>query len=132
MLEWMPNLQLATSLPSRSVPRARSYAHVIFEPSTSLIVAASSLKATFASFDEEGNKIWEPDGEYHLILISDILSNPLYSAECLQSIVRVLNNRSDFSGSLGHYGRVMLYYMASELLLTVHVFPATNLPLMNL
>ncbi|KIM78173.1 hypothetical protein PILCRDRAFT_98438 [Piloderma croceum F 1598] len=61
LLEWMPDLQFSTRLPSRSVPRSRSYAHVVFDPSTSLIVAASSLQAAFASFDEEGNKIWEPD-----------------------------------------------------------------------
>jgi cleavage and polyadenylation specificity factor subunit 1 len=62
LLEWMPDFQFSTHLPSRSVPRARSYSNVIFDPSTSLIVAASSLQAKFASFDEDGNKVWEPDG----------------------------------------------------------------------
>jgi cleavage and polyadenylation specificity factor subunit 1 len=59
----MPDLEFSTKLPSRSVPCSRPYAHVVFDPSTSLIVAASSLQAAFASFDEEGNKIWEPDCE---------------------------------------------------------------------
>jgi len=54
LLEWVPDLQLDISLPSRSVPRSRSYANVVFEPST-------SLQAEFTSFDEEGNKVWEPD-----------------------------------------------------------------------
>lgn len=58
----MPEFQLNGPLPSRSVPRGRSYSSILFEPSTSLIVAASSLRAQFASFDEDGNKIWEPDG----------------------------------------------------------------------
>ena len=62
----MPDLQLATQLPSRFVPRSRPYAHVVYEPSTSLIVAASALKAKFASYDEDGNNVWEPDGENEL------------------------------------------------------------------
>jgi cleavage and polyadenylation specificity factor subunit 1 len=33
----------------------------VFDPSTSLLVAASVLEASFASFDEEGAKIWEKD-----------------------------------------------------------------------
>ncbi|KAJ7248582.1 CPSF A subunit region-domain-containing protein [Mycena haematopus] len=61
LLEWVPDLNLDTALPSRSVPRGRSYSNVVFDPSTSLIVAASSLQAKFASFDEDGNRIWEPD-----------------------------------------------------------------------
>lgn len=56
-------------LPSRSVPRGRSYSSVVFEPSTCLIVAASSLQAKFASFDEDGNKIWEPDGKLEVCVI---------------------------------------------------------------
>ncbi|KAJ6481684.1 CPSF A subunit region-domain-containing protein [Mycena sanguinolenta] len=61
LLEWVPDLTLDTALPSKSVPRGRSYSNVVFDPSTSLIVAASSLQAKFASFDEDGNRIWEPD-----------------------------------------------------------------------
>ncbi|KAG2133198.1 uncharacterized protein EDB93DRAFT_1107663 [Suillus bovinus] len=40
-------------LPYRSVPRSRTYSNVIFEHSASLIMAASSLQAHFASYDEE-------------------------------------------------------------------------------
>ncbi|KAF7366615.1 Protein CFT1 [Mycena sanguinolenta] len=61
LLEWIPDLNLDTALPSKSIPRGRSYSNVVFDPSTSLIVAASSLQAKFASFDEDGNRIWEPD-----------------------------------------------------------------------
>ncbi|KAH7925063.1 hypothetical protein BV22DRAFT_1119797 [Leucogyrophana mollusca] len=61
LLEWIPDLQLDTALPSRSVPRPRPYSNVVFEPSASLIVAASSLQASFASYDEDGNILWEPD-----------------------------------------------------------------------
>ncbi|PPR02156.1 hypothetical protein CVT26_012117 [Gymnopilus dilepis] len=61
LLEWVPNFQLDGPLPSRSVPRGRSYSNVLFEPSTGLVVAASSLQAKFTSFDEDGNRIWEPD-----------------------------------------------------------------------
>ncbi|KAF8880473.1 CPSF A subunit region-domain-containing protein, partial [Gymnopilus junonius] len=61
LLEWVPNFQLDGPLPSRSIPRGRSYSNVLFDPSTSLIVAASSLQAKFTSYDEDGNRIWEPD-----------------------------------------------------------------------
>ncbi|KAH9477356.1 Protein CFT1 [Psilocybe cubensis] len=61
LLEWAPNFQLDGPLPSRSIPRGRSYSNVLFDPSTSLIVAASSLQAKFTSYDEDGNRIWEPD-----------------------------------------------------------------------
>ncbi|KAF9460288.1 CPSF A subunit region-domain-containing protein [Collybia nuda] len=61
LMEWVPEFQLNGPLPSRAVPRGRSYSSILFEPSTSLIVAASSLRAKFASFDEDGNKVWEPD-----------------------------------------------------------------------
>ncbi|KAF9486143.1 hypothetical protein BDN70DRAFT_870239 [Pholiota conissans] len=61
LLEWVPNFQLDGPLPCRSIPRGRSYSNVLFDPSTSLIVAASSLQAKFTSYDEDGNRIWEPD-----------------------------------------------------------------------
>lgn len=62
LLEWVPNFQLDGPLPSRSIPRGRSYSNVLFDPSTSLIVASSSLQAKFTSYDEDGNRIWESDG----------------------------------------------------------------------
>ena len=72
----MPDVLLEEHLPSRSVPRSRPYSNVVFEPSTALIVAASTIQAKFASFDEDGNRLWEPDGMwlspllFHLIGIS--------------------------------------------------------------
>ena len=63
LLEWIPEFHLDGPLPMRSVPRGRSYSSVVFDPSTTLVVAASSLQAKFASFDEDGNRLWEPDGE---------------------------------------------------------------------
>ncbi|KAF9235610.1 CPSF A subunit region-domain-containing protein [Melanogaster broomeanus] len=62
LLEWIPDIELDTSLPKRSLPRSRPYSNIVFEPSTSLIVAASSLQARFTSYDEDNNVIWEPDG----------------------------------------------------------------------
>ncbi|KAJ7846330.1 CPSF A subunit region-domain-containing protein [Mycena olivaceomarginata] len=78
LLEWLPDLNLDTPLPSKSVPRGRSYSNVVFDPSTSLIVAASSLQATFASFDEDGNRIWEPDAPN--------VGDPLCDCSCLELI----------------------------------------------
>ncbi|KAJ3567068.1 hypothetical protein NP233_g6602 [Leucocoprinus birnbaumii] len=61
LVEWIPEFQFDNVLPTRSIPRGRAYSSVLFDPSTSLIVAASSLQARFTSFDEDGNKLWEPD-----------------------------------------------------------------------
>lgn len=72
LLEWVPNFQLDLPLPMRSIPRGRPYSNIVFDPSTSLVVAAAVMDAQFASFDEDGNKIWEPDGE----LISSLVICP--------------------------------------------------------
>jgi cleavage and polyadenylation specificity factor subunit 1 len=56
LLEWLPNL------PVQFIPRERAYSDIVFDPSTGLIVAESSLKAKFVSYDKDGNRIWEPDG----------------------------------------------------------------------
>ncbi|KZT66632.1 hypothetical protein DAEQUDRAFT_714689 [Daedalea quercina L-15889] len=61
LVEWIPGLQLDTHLPSRSVPRPRAYTNVVYDPTTSLIVAASSRQSRFASYDDDGNIVWEPD-----------------------------------------------------------------------
>ncbi|TBU39387.1 CPSF A subunit region-domain-containing protein [Dichomitus squalens] len=61
LVEWMPDIILDAHLPARSVPRSRPYSHVVFDASTSLIVAASSFMNRFASYDEDGNIVWEPD-----------------------------------------------------------------------
>lgn len=59
----MPDIDVGSNLPSRSVPRSRPYSNVAFDPSTGLIVAASAVPEEFAMFDEDNNKLWEPDGE---------------------------------------------------------------------
>ncbi|TFK70705.1 hypothetical protein BDN72DRAFT_838644 [Pluteus cervinus] len=61
LVEWIPEYNLEGPLPSRSVPCGRAYTSVAFDPNTALIIAGSSLQARFASFDEDGNKLWEPD-----------------------------------------------------------------------
>ncbi|KAI0938339.1 hypothetical protein AcW1_001910 [Taiwanofungus camphoratus] len=61
LMEWMPDVQLDGHLPSRSISRSRSYSNVVYDPSTSLIAATSSLQSKFASYDEDGNIVWEPD-----------------------------------------------------------------------
>ncbi|KAI0634706.1 CPSF A subunit region-domain-containing protein [Trametes polyzona] len=61
LVEWIPDVQLDGHLPARSVPRSRPYSNVVYDASTSLIVAASSFQNRFASYDEDGNIVWEPD-----------------------------------------------------------------------
>lgn len=67
----MPDIQLYTALPSRSVSRSRPYSNLAFDPNTSLIVAASSLQAKYVLYDEDGNAVWTPDSadpEVHCLL----------------------------------------------------------------
>ncbi|KAI0754932.1 CPSF A subunit region-domain-containing protein [Daedaleopsis nitida] len=61
LVEWMPDVMFHSHLPSRSIPCPRPYSNVVFDASTSLVVAASSLMNRFASYDEDGNIVWEPD-----------------------------------------------------------------------
>ncbi|KAJ3764362.1 CPSF A subunit region-domain-containing protein [Lentinula raphanica] len=61
LLEWIPEFELNYPLPMRSIPRGRAYSSVVFDPSTSLVVAAAVLEASFASFDEDSNRLWAPD-----------------------------------------------------------------------
>ncbi|KAH8116054.1 cleavage factor protein [Phellopilus nigrolimitatus] len=61
LLEWMPDMNLGTKMPSRSVPQPRTYTNVTFDATTGLVVAASSIHNLFTLFDEDGNKLWEPD-----------------------------------------------------------------------
>ena len=67
LLEWLPDFSYDYPLPSRSLPRGRSYTAVAFDPSTCLIVAASCMQAKFASYDEDGNRVWEPDGKVAVV-----------------------------------------------------------------
>ncbi|KAL0062576.1 mRNA cleavage and polyadenylation factor subunit [Marasmius tenuissimus] len=61
LIEWVPDFELDGPLPYKSIPRGRAYSNVVFDPSTSLIVASATLEAPFTSYDEDGNRIWEPD-----------------------------------------------------------------------
>ncbi|KAF8816784.1 hypothetical protein BYT27DRAFT_7181242 [Phlegmacium glaucopus] len=61
LLEWIPDFHYDGPLPTRSIPRGRSYSNILFDPSTFLIVAASSLQAKFTSYDEDGNRVWDPE-----------------------------------------------------------------------
>lgn len=66
LVEWIPDVQLHDPLPAKFVPRGRSYSSVVFEATSGLVVAASSAEARFGLFDEEGVKMWDPDGELSL------------------------------------------------------------------
>ncbi|KAI0027906.1 CPSF A subunit region-domain-containing protein [Vararia minispora EC-137] len=61
LLEWAPDLELGTALPSRAVPRGRAYSHIVFDPAAGLLVAAACLQADFSTFDEENNEVWVPE-----------------------------------------------------------------------
>ncbi|KIJ27345.1 hypothetical protein M422DRAFT_271489 [Sphaerobolus stellatus SS14] len=61
LIEWIPDVCLDTAMPSRSVPRGRPYTNITHDSATGLMVAASSLKAKFVIFDDEGIPTWAPD-----------------------------------------------------------------------
>lgn len=46
-----------------NVRKGRTYSHIAFDPSTNLILAASNSRCEYILFDDEGNSVWEPDGE---------------------------------------------------------------------
>ncbi|THU96421.1 hypothetical protein K435DRAFT_858538 [Dendrothele bispora CBS 962.96] len=48
LLEWIPEFRLEGPLPKKSIPRGRAYSNIVFDPATSLIVAAASLEVKFA------------------------------------------------------------------------------------
>ncbi|KAH8089926.1 CPSF A subunit region-domain-containing protein [Cristinia sonorae] len=61
LVEWIPDVQLEQHLPARIVSKPRAYSNIVFEPSTSLLVAASVAQNKFASYDDDGNSLWDPD-----------------------------------------------------------------------
>ena len=63
----MPDVDLNLDMPSRHIHRGRSYTNIVFEPTNCLMVAASLMQAPFASYDEDGNESWTPDGESCLL-----------------------------------------------------------------
>jgi cleavage and polyadenylation specificity factor subunit 1 len=63
-VEWTSGIDVGTPLPSRRVQKERMYSDVVYEPSTGLLIASATLKAPFASYDEDANIMWEPEGRY--------------------------------------------------------------------
>ncbi|KZT36486.1 hypothetical protein SISSUDRAFT_989137 [Sistotremastrum suecicum HHB10207 ss-3] len=61
LLEWMPEFDIGTELPSRFVPQGKAYSHLSYDVQSSLVVAVASLKTRFQMFDEEAKAIWEPE-----------------------------------------------------------------------
>ncbi|TFK49248.1 hypothetical protein OE88DRAFT_1662681 [Heliocybe sulcata] len=81
LLEWMPGIQIATDLPSRFVPRSQAYSHLVYESSTSLLVASSVRQAKFTTYDDDGNCLWEPDAPNVTYPVCDCSSLELISPE---------------------------------------------------
>ena len=70
----MPDISVGTSMPSRYVPRSRTYSNVTFDSSTGLMVAAATLMSKFGLFDEDGNRMWEPDGMWGAFIETIVLA----------------------------------------------------------
>lgn len=80
VLEWVSGVDVSGELPSRFVPRGKSYSHVVYEPTSGLVVGAAVLKSDFSTFDEENNEVWEPDGDYSLLVPACLTTSDLPSA----------------------------------------------------
>ena len=89
----MPDVDLNLGMPSRQILRGRSYTNIVFEPTTSLLVAASLVQAPFSSYDEEGNEMWAPDGVLsNMSCVFEVLRRPL-SFQCFVSNERIFSAR---------------------------------------
>lgn len=63
VLEWISGVDISGELPSRFVPRGKSYSHVVYEPTSGLVVGSAVLRSDFSTFDEDNNEVWTPDGD---------------------------------------------------------------------
>jgi cleavage and polyadenylation specificity factor subunit 1 len=82
LLEWMPGLEVSTALPSRFVPRGHAYSHIVFEPTSRLIVGAAALQGDFSAFDEDNNEVWAPEGVLFFSSLSNCLPcSPTHGAD---------------------------------------------------
>lgn len=64
LVEWSPDYTFDGVMPMRSIPQGQSYTHIRFDETTGLLVGSAVFKSKFTLFDEDGNKMWEPDGRF--------------------------------------------------------------------
>ena len=62
LLEWLSEYHLDGPLPARSLAQGKTYSHVRYDVTTGLLAAAAAVPSKFCLFDEDGTKLWEPDG----------------------------------------------------------------------
>ena len=82
---------LDAHLPARSMPRSRPYINIVYDVSTALVVAASSFMNRFASYDEDGKIVWEPDSAclYSVAILSKRCGAPDHAIFRLPLQVRI-------------------------------------------
>jgi hypothetical protein len=64
------------------------------------------LERDFATFDEEGNMVWAPDGKPRYFKLSLILIS-LFSSKFTTPSVWGVQRRANFSNDMGNFGWVM-------------------------
>lgn len=80
---------------------------MVYDPNTSLIVAASSRQSRFASYDDDGNIVWEPDGESYARCLLDAPMNHMFpSSQRVVPLLRLLSYRASHARCVGHSGWV--------------------------
>jgi cleavage and polyadenylation specificity factor subunit 1 len=62
LVEWVGEYSIDSVIPRREIPMGVAHSHVKYDETTGLLVGAAVLDTRFTLFDEDGQRMWEPDG----------------------------------------------------------------------
>ncbi|KAG9025986.1 mRNA cleavage and polyadenylation factor subunit [Tulasnella sp. UAMH 9824] len=62
LIQWIEDLQIGLDLPYRDILLGRQCTSVVFDRATLHVLAVTNRTAKFTIYDEEGNRLWSPDG----------------------------------------------------------------------
>ncbi|KIO33745.1 hypothetical protein M407DRAFT_229600 [Tulasnella calospora MUT 4182] len=62
LVQWIEDLQIGLDLPYRNILLGRQCTSVVFDRATLHVLAITNRTAKFTIYDEEGNRLWTPDG----------------------------------------------------------------------
>ncbi|KAG8954872.1 mRNA cleavage and polyadenylation factor subunit [Tulasnella sp. 424] len=62
LIQWIEDLQIGLDLPFRNILLGRQCTSVVFDRATLHFLAITNRTAKFTIYDEEGNRLWAPDG----------------------------------------------------------------------
>ncbi|KAG9018279.1 mRNA cleavage and polyadenylation factor subunit [Tulasnella sp. 427] len=62
LMQWIEDLQIGLELPFRNILLGRQSTAVVFDRATQHVLVVTNRMATFTVYDEEGTRLWSPDG----------------------------------------------------------------------